>query len=80
MQSRSEVAPELTKNTENAGPVQPGTTRIVKRGEQLKNLAMEAYGAYNPDIIKLILKHNPQIQDVNRIDVGMQILFPPLPQ
>lgn len=85
-QSRSGVVQEVPRSIESVIPDKTGqsppllTVRTVRRGDHLVTLAQEVYGVSNPEIIKLIQKHNPQIQDANRIEVGLQITFPPLPQ
>ncbi len=51
---------------------------IVKKGDTLSKLAMAVYGQANEDNVKLVHKHNPQIEDINWIQVGQKIIFPPL--
>jgi phage tail protein X len=52
---------------------------LVKKGDQLTRLATEVYGFSNPAVLEWIKKHNPQLQDVNRVDIGMSLTLPPLP-
>lgn len=85
-QSRSEAVQEGPRSIERAVPDKAGlsplplTVKTVKRGDQLTTLAQEVYGVSNAEIIQFIRKNNPQIQDANRIEIGLQIVFPPLPQ
>jgi cell division septation protein DedD len=52
---------------------------IVKRGDTLMQLAVDVYGRADTTTLELIRRHNPQIVDVNRISVGQELRFPPLP-
>jgi general secretion pathway protein A len=54
------------------------TSVIVKEGDTLTELATNAYGYANDEILNLIQEHNPEIQDINIIEVGQTINFPPL--
>ena len=51
---------------------------IVKKGDTLSKLAKAVYGQANEDYVKLVHKHNPEIEDINWIQVGQKIIFPPL--
>jgi hypothetical protein len=42
-------------------------------------LVLEVYGYANDTVMKLIQKENPEIRDVNLIEVGQKIAFPALP-
>ena len=57
---------------------EPLKSLVVKPGDTLLELAIQVYGTANEKIIDLILGSNPQIKDINRIEVGQEILFPPL--
>jgi phage tail protein X len=50
----------------------------VREGDYLTKLAMNHYGRADRDILELVMKHNPGIPNINRIDVGQTIVFPPL--
>ena len=50
-----------------------------KRGSALAQVAREVYGVSNPAIFAWIKQNNPHLQNVNRLKVGMQLTFPPLP-
>jgi phage tail protein X len=52
---------------------------MVQRGDQLAKLALEVYGSTSAAVLEWIKKNNPQLRDLNRIEVGMQLTFPPLP-
>lgn len=49
---------------------------IVQEGDTLTGLAAVVYGMVNEEILDLITQNNPQINDMNFIDVGQQIYFP----
>ena len=53
--------------------------RLVQRGDQLTKLALEVYGSTSAAVLEWIKKNNAQLYDLNRIEVGMQLTFPPLP-
>jgi general secretion pathway protein A len=59
--------------------VGPATVRTVKRGDQIVKVALEVYGFSNSAVLDWIKKNNPQLRNVNRLDVGMQLALPPLP-
>jgi general secretion pathway protein A len=60
-------------------PAIPATVRTVKRGDQIVKIALEVYGSSNSAVLDWIKKNNPQLRNVNRLDVGMQLAMPPLP-
>ena len=49
---------------------------IVKEGDTLAQLSAHIYGRVNDRILRLVKEHNPDIKDVDRIDVGQKIVFP----
>jgi type II secretory pathway predicted ATPase ExeA/phage tail protein X len=51
---------------------------VVKPGDTLLELAIRVYGTANETILDRVRQSNPGIKDVNRIEVGQEILFPPL--
>lgn len=53
-------------------------TATVKEGDTLAELAASMYGSVNGQILSFIQKHNPALDDINRIRVGQEIVFPPL--
>ena len=54
------------------------TTVVVKEGDTLTAMALNVYGQADENIISLIQKHNPQLEDINLLEVGQKIVFPPL--
>jgi phage tail protein X len=60
-------------------PAVSTTVRTVKKGDQVARVALEVYGSANNAVLEWIRKHNPQLRDLNRVDVGMQLTLPPLP-
>jgi general secretion pathway protein A len=57
----------------------PATVRTIKRGDQIVKIALEVYGSSSSAVLDWIKKNNPQLRNVNRLDVGMQLTLPPLP-
>jgi hypothetical protein len=53
--------------------------RTVQPGDQLAKVARDVYGVSNQAVLAWIKHNNPHLLNVNRIDVGMQLIFPPLP-
>jgi type II secretory pathway predicted ATPase ExeA/cell division septation protein DedD len=49
---------------------------IVRRGDTLMQLAVNAYGRADTAVLELIRRHNPEIVDVDRISVGQELRFP----
>ena len=58
----------------------PVAMRIIQKGDQITQLAREVYGVSNPAVFAWIKQNNPHLQNVNRLKVGMQLTFPPLPR
>jgi type II secretory pathway predicted ATPase ExeA/phage tail protein X len=56
----------------------PSQTLTVKKGDTLTEMAANVYGWVDDSVIELVRKNNPGIRDVNRIEVGQKIVFPPL--
>ena len=57
----------------------PVSVRIIQKGDQMAQVAREVYGVSNPAVFAWIKQNNPHLQNVNRLKVGMQLTFPPLP-
>jgi general secretion pathway protein A len=72
------VAPPSPETSESA-PAVPTTVRTVQKGDQVARVALEVYGSSNQAVLEWIRKNNPQLRDLNRVDVGMQLTLPPLP-
>ncbi|MBE9593444.1 MAG: LysM peptidoglycan-binding domain-containing protein, partial [Proteobacteria bacterium] len=51
---------------------------IAKPGDTVTQLAASLYGRTDEKVLNLIQKFNPEIKDINWIDVGQEIIFPPL--
>jgi type II secretory pathway predicted ATPase ExeA len=60
----------------------PGTDKplfthiIVKEGDTLAQLSADIYGRVDDRILSLLKEHNPDIKDVDRIDIGQKLVFP----
>jgi len=73
-------SPEKYKIVQNEKP--RGTEKkivTVKPGDTLLALAMEIYGYADGKMLEWIEKENPEIKDVNMIEVGQKIVFPHTP-
>jgi general secretion pathway protein A len=53
-------------------------TMVVKPGDTLTELAITVYGRVDQAILDAVKRSNPQMLDVNRIEVGQKFRFPPL--
>jgi hypothetical protein len=53
-------------------------TMIVKEGDTLTILALAVYGQVDKNILRIVHENNPEIEDINWIDVGQEITFPSL--
>ncbi len=51
-------------------------TRVVEAGDTLARLVEEVYGRKDKRLIALVKRHNVGIEDVDRIVVGEEIIFP----
>jgi type II secretory pathway predicted ATPase ExeA len=49
---------------------------VAKKGDTLTDLAKKVYGTVGEDELSILKKHNPEIKDVNLIEVGQKISFP----
>jgi general secretion pathway protein A len=52
------------------------TVRIVKRGEGVFRLLLDVYGRLDEPLVKSFKDLNPQIRNINRINVGDTVLLP----
>lgn len=64
---------------DEAAKASPGTLYAVKKGDHLSRLASEVYGVSNQAVLDWILKNNPQLRNVNLVNIGTQLTLPPLP-
>ena len=67
---------EHPEHEEDGNPQE--TVVMVKEGETLMALAINAYGQADEGIMNLIQEYNPEIRDKNRIAVGQEIVLPQL--
>jgi general secretion pathway protein A len=51
---------------------------IAQSGDTILQLAASVYSRTDEEVLNLIQKYNPEIKDINWIDVGQEIIFPPL--
>ncbi|MDY6950012.1 MAG: AAA family ATPase [Thermodesulfobacteriota bacterium] len=57
----------------------PQTILVVKKGDTFSELTEFVYGRAEEPILELVREHNPHIKDMDSIEAGQEILFPPLP-
>nr|MBA3614319.1 hypothetical protein [Nitrospirales bacterium] len=69
---------KIRDHTEVASKPSPGSpvTRAVKDGENLSQIANEAYGSSSRQYVEWLRRHNPQISDPNIILPGQKIVLP----
>ncbi|MBW1797524.1 MAG: SPOR domain-containing protein, partial [Deltaproteobacteria bacterium] len=73
------VQPKTVKEKDNIIPETDKaiiTHIIVKEGDTLAQLSAHIYGRVNDRILRLVKEHNPDIKNIDRIDVGQEIVFP----
>ena len=68
LKTRTEVASKPTQ----VSPI----TRSVKEGDNLSQIANEAYGSSSRQYVEWLRQHNPQISDPNIILPGQKIVLP----
>jgi general secretion pathway protein A len=51
--------------------------KIIKKGDTLAGLIRDTYGSVDNKLFKLIIKNNPQISNINRIQEGDKLFLPP---
>lgn len=54
-----------------------GVRRVVRRGETLAGLVRETYGSVDRELIELVKKNNPDIANIDVIQEGEKLYFPP---
>jgi len=54
------------------------STIVTKEGDTLTSLAIRGYGFVNTTILDLLIRNNPELEDVDRIEAGKRVFFPPL--
>lgn len=76
--SRLETSPPSPETTEPT-PAVLTAVRTVKKGDHIAKVALEVYGFSNNAVLEWIKQNNPQLRDMNHVEVGMQLTLPPLP-
>ncbi len=71
------AAEEETTKIAHASKV-PGASpgAVVKKGDSLSKIIIQAYGRYDGAILNAVLQENPEIEDPNQITVGQEIKLP----
>ncbi len=73
-QVKAETAPET--EVEQSPSMPPEV--VVKRGDTLMKIIKQNYGNYRKETLLKVLSKNPEIRDINRINVGQVIKLPRL--
>lgn len=63
-------------NEMNASPRKENRVVVAKRGENLSQIIIQAYGRYNTAVLDAVLQENPEIGNPDRITVGQMIKLP----
>jgi general secretion pathway protein A len=71
---KESAAREPLANTQKQGP----TTKIVKRGDSIFKLLVEAHGRVDPKLVQTFKDLNPHIQNLDRIKAGEEVNLPQL--
>jgi general secretion pathway protein A len=69
---RTPVAAEPVQIVQKPAP----TLRIVKQGDEIFKILVDVYGRLDEPLVKSFKDLNPQIQDINRVKIGDEILLP----
>jgi general secretion pathway protein A len=77
----SQPAPPMPPLIEAPAPASLAShkLRIVSPGDTLTQLATQVYGRVDRAAMEWVKHHNPAITDIDRLQVGQLIEFPPLP-
>lgn len=61
------------------GPLNADEAQLirVRKGDTISYLTFKIYGMYDPQMVDLLQRENPQIKDIDLIYVGQQLRFPP---
>ena len=72
------AVPLKTKATTKGQPLASGQQKVVtvKKGWTLTLLSQQHFNGVNPTLLDLMMEHNPQIKDVNRITENEKIRIP----
>jgi type II secretory pathway predicted ATPase ExeA/LysM repeat protein len=57
---------------------EPQKTIVVQSGDTLSQLAIGVYGRDDEAVLRHLQRHNPNLSDINMINVGQELRFPPL--
>lgn len=78
-----EIAEQLPAPAFDAVPERPNrdnpVVRIVGPGDTLAGLALDVYGRGDGSALNWVKHHNPEITDLDRIQIGQVIEFPEIP-
>jgi general secretion pathway protein A len=70
-----EVSPIESQAPKEALPI-----RVVKKGDSVSRLLVDAYGRVDDDLLRTFKELNPQIKDINIIKQGEELVLPKLQQ
>lgn len=72
-----EATGDNTSGDQNNNP-KTGQTYTVKSNDTFYGIIVSYYGSYDEAIINKVLQANPQIENIDNISLGQQIVLPPL--
>ncbi|HUT69476.1 MAG TPA: AAA family ATPase [Desulfatiglandales bacterium] len=71
-------ASQYSTEAADQGGMASWVTIVTRKGDTLTSLAIRAYGFVNRTILDLLMRNNPEIVNVDRIEGGKKVFFPPL--
>jgi general secretion pathway protein A len=71
-------ASQFSSDPAHRGGTGSWSTIVTKKGDTLTSLAIRGYGFVNTTIIDLLIRNNPELEHVDRIEAGKRVFFPPL--
>jgi type II secretory pathway predicted ATPase ExeA/phage tail protein X len=71
-------ASQFSSDPANRGDTASWSTIVTNKGDTLTSLAIRGYGFVNTTILDLLIRNNPELEDVDRIEAGKRVYFPPL--
>ncbi len=74
------VKPQMTPPVTEQEPKKTLPARVIKRGDSVSKLLMDTCGKVDDDLLRTVKDLNPQINDINVIREGEEIILPKLQQ
>jgi general secretion pathway protein A len=58
---------------------QPASSLIVKKGDSVSKLLVDIYGRVDDEMLEAFKHLNPNVRNINKIEVGKKVFLPPAP-